>query len=417
MSDHAWRPKRIGAAKSESKSGSILVELAVTTVEARKALEELIRANPMLSLKQPHEDGVPHVLILEIDEDPQKTFSLVRAMQGSGKRTEVFLTSANTDSKLLLEALRTGMKEFLPQPIQREEVEAAFARFKGRANEAGGGGKHASGKLLVVFGGKGGVGTTSVAVNLAACLHEHDGHPAVALVDINQQGGDIPQMLDMPATHSFRDIAADLSRVDLAFLTSVLSKHESGLHVLPSGYDDLSAGRLNPDCVEATLKLLQSVYEFVVVDCGHVLDLTTKKAMEMSTCIIVVSQLLIPVVHRTKRILELLRGSGIPQEKVCLAITRYVPQDKEVLTSTEEILKHKARWVIPNDYATASAAINNGKPIHTMAPRSALAKSYRELAGAFVDRPSTGSSDSSWITWLPFRKGKRPTSPSAQASL
>lgn len=417
MMDQAWRPKRIGGVKSESKPDATLVELAVTTVEARKILEDTIRADSSLALKQPNDDGAAQVLILEIDEDPQKTFALVRAVQGAGKGTEVFLTSAHTDSQLLLEALRAGMKEFLPQPIQPEEVAAAFARFRARSNEAAGGGKKSSGKLIVVFGGKGGVGTTSVAVNLAACLHDSEGHPSVALVDINQQGGDIPQMLDMPVTHSFRDIAADVSRVDLAFLTSVMSKHESGLHVLPSGYDDLSAGRLNPDCVESTLKLLQSVYAFVVVDCGHVLDLTTKKAMEMSTAIIVVSQLLIPVVHRTKRILELLRGSGVSQEKVRLAINRYLPQDNDVLSSTEEILKQKAAWLIPNDYATASAAINGGKPIQATAPRSALAKSYRELAGTFLDQRAARHAGSTWTSWLPFPKGKRLASASPSTSL
>ena len=132
---------------------------------------------------------------------------------------------------------------------------------------------------MALFGGKGGVGTTSIAVNLASALRQLPGNPSVILVDVNQHGGDLPLYLDLQPNHSFRDIAADLSRLDPAFLVRVLTKCESGLQVLPSGYDDLSTGRLNPDCVEATLKLLQSSFDYVVIDCGHVLDLTTKKSL------------------------------------------------------------------------------------------------------------------------------------------
>ena len=97
-------------------------------------------------------------------------------------------------------------------------------------------------RVITVASGKGGVGTTSIAVNLAAALRNRPDQPTVALVDVNQHGGDLPLYLDLQPNHSFRDIATDLSRLDQAFLIRILTKTESGLQVLASGYDDLSTG-------------------------------------------------------------------------------------------------------------------------------------------------------------------------------
>ena len=415
MKDATWKPKKASPNKSsEEKPGTFLVELSVISPDAKKALEELIRAHGEFSIKQGQDPAVPQLLILEIDEDPEKTFSLIKTLLGSSKETEVFLTSSNTDSKVLLDALRAGMKEFLPQPIQEEEVQASLERFKERRHETGQGEKKELGRILALFGGKGGSGTTSLAVNIAAALQSGSGSPSVVVVDVNQHGGDIPLYLDLSVAHSFRDIAADLSRLDRAFLSSLLLKHESGLQILASGYDDLSSGRLSPDCIEPTLKLLQTMFDFVVIDCGHVLDLATKKALELASSILVVSQLIVPVVHRTKRILELLHGSGFSSEKIKLVVNRYLPQENELLAETEQVLKHKAAWLIPNDYMSVSHAINGGKPIMMVAPKAKLVKSIEQMAASYGQRQGRGvaTAGSFWSSCLKTVTGKR-SQPSA----
>ena len=224
------------------------------------------------------------------------------------------------------------------------------------------------------------------------------------LVDVNQHGGDLPLYLDLQPQHSFRDISSDVSRLDQAFLARVLTKTDLGLRLLPSGYDDLSTGRLSPDCVEATLKLMQANCDYIILDCGHVLDLTAKKALELATSIYVTSTLMVPVVHRTKRILDLLRGSGFPQSKIKLVMNRYLSAEQDVLHETEEILKQKAFWLFPNDYPSASQSVNSGKPLIDVAPRSAVAKSYVSLAESF-EEPSDATTKKSGLTsWLnPFK--------------
>jgi pilus assembly protein CpaE len=350
-----------------------------------------------------------NLVIMDLAENPEETFTVIRDMGKMANAPEIFLTAPMPDSEILLEAMRSGAKEFLAQPIQEREVQRAIARYWERATtqKDKSQGEKKAGSLMALFGGKGGVGTTSIAVNLAAALRQLPSKPSVILVDVNQHGGDLPLYLDLQPNHSFRDIAADLSRLDPAFLVRVLTKCESGLQVLPSGYDDLSTGRLSPDCVEATLKLLQASFDYVVIDCGHVLDLTTKKALELATWIMVTSSLMVPVVHRTKRILELLRGSGFAAGKIRLVINRYVSAEQDVLKETEDILKQKTFWIVPNDYPSSSQSVNSGKSIIEGAPRSSIAKSFKDLAATFEEQPTTASKKSGLTSWLNPFKGRR----------
>lgn len=417
MTDKAWKPKRVSGGTSDSSSNAHMVEISVRTPECQTALEGIISEISGLRLKKTGEAEVPGLVIIELEENPETTFSTIREMVKVSKGTEIFLTSSIMDSSILLEAMRAGAKEFLAQPIQKREVEDAIIRFQERATVSGGKGQEArkAGIVLAFFGGKGGVGTTSMAVNLAAVLHQLPEKPTVALVDVNQHGGDLPLYLDLQPKHSFRDIAADPSRLDQTFLMRILTKTDSGMFVLPSGYDDLSTGRLSPDCVETTLRIMQANFDYVVIDCGHVLDLTTKKALEFGSLILVTSTLMVPVVHRTKRILELLRGSGFPASKIRLVMNRYLNAEQDVLHETETILKQKTTWLLPNDYPAMSQAVNSGKPLIAVAPRSNLAKSYRDWACTFTGKTAKDAGNNKLLGWLnPFKK-KGPEASASQA--
>ncbi|MDX2347915.1 MAG: AAA family ATPase [Nitrospirota bacterium] len=415
MTDKAWKPKRAGSVGSDSSSKEALVDISVNNEDCKSALTKCLKDIEGIRFRESQSAEMANLVIMDLAENPEETFTVIRDMGKMANAPEIFLTAPMPDSAVLLEAMRSGAKEFLAQPIQEPEVQRAIARYWERATtqKDKSQGEKKAGSLMALFGGKGGVGTTSIAVNLAAALRQLPSNPSVILVDVNQHGGDLPLYLDLQPDHSFRDIAADLSRLDPAFLLRVLTKCESGLQVLPSGYDDLSTGRLSPDCVEATLKLLQASFDYVVIDCGHVLDLTTKKALELATWIMVTSSLMVPVVHRTKRILELLRGSGFSASKIRLVINRYVSAEQDVLKETEDILKQKTFWCIPNDYPSSSQSVNSGKSIIEGAPRSSIAKSFKDFAATFEEQPATASKKSGVSSWLnPFKGRRAQSSPS-----
>lgn len=382
MTQEKWTPVRVSEGGSEKDSNGkdqiILVDLVIYNEEVKEAFRNIVETRPELRIREQDEVAVAQLVILELDEDPSESFSFIETVVQSVEGREVFLTSPRTDSTVLLEALRAGAKEFFPQPIQPQDIETALAKFITRFQLQKRVTPQKVGKILCLLGGKGGVGTTSVAVNLGVALC--GGVPGRAVVvELNQHGGDLAIFLDVQTNHSLRDVGADLSRLDLSLLKKVLSKHSSGLYMLPSGYDDLTSGRLSPDAVEPILRLLQSQFDYVVIDCGHVLDLTGKKAMEMASTIVLVSTLIVPVVHRTKRILDLLRNSRIDGKKVRVIFNRYSPDEQEVLRETEEALKLESSLLIPNDYPTASSAVNTGTPIVLAAPRTPLARVFFDI--------------------------------------
>ena len=401
MSQQSWKPVRLASSqaggKSEKSSGSILVDLVVFNENIKKELREIIETNPEFRIKDLNDPEVPRVVILELDEDPAESFSFIETIVQAVDGREVFLTSPRTDSNVLLEALRAGAKEFFPQPLQRDHIEVALQKCVTRYEQTSQSKPKKLGNIISVVGGKGGVGTTSVAANLALSLQAATSPRSVVLAEINQQGGDLALFLDLQTTNSLRDLGSDLSRLDTALLTRVLSKHSSGVHVLPSGYDDLSSGRLSPDFVEPVLKLLQSLFDFVVVDCGHVLDLTTKKAIEQAANIVVVSTLIVPVVHRTKRILDLLRASGTNNEKIRIIFNRYSPDEREVLKETEEALKFKTSWVIPNDYPASSGAINSGIPLILSNPKSPISRTFADIVKALGHGGQEKKESENWV--------------------
>ena len=368
--------------------GFVTVSIESKNAELRKEFEDILGAHREFLFKHTKGVSAPDVLILELDEhNPPNTFSHIRSTLSMDSNTEVFLTAKRTDPQVMLEAFRIGVKEFLPQPLNRREVDEAFARFLERFNAGRPVSGKKAGKVVSVIGAKGGVGASTVTVNLAISLTRMDQNQTktVGLVDLDLQDSELPLFLDLEAPRGLRDLSEDLSRLDETILRSVLTKHASGVPLLPSGYDDLLGEKPARGCIQSTLDLMHTMYDYVLVDCGHVLESATMEALDFSATIIVVSTLNLPAIRRTKRLMKLLRDAQYRPEKIKLIVNRYSSGDDALLRDTEEVLQQKATWLIPNDYFVTTAALNNGKPLIEIAPRAEITQRYLEVAAALAE--------------------------------
>jgi pilus assembly protein CpaE len=359
----------------------ITVFIECKTGSVRHAFEETFVRKPGYIVTQAKQAGAADVLILELDEaNPQRTFSSIRSTVSAASQTEIFLTAGRTDTQIMLEAFRLGVKEFIPQPINAQEMEAALGRFEERLCARVPTRERKAGKVLSIIGAKGGVGTSTVATSLAASVKQVVPSKSVALMDLNLQNSDLTLFLDLRTSGGLRDLSQDLSRLDETILDSVLVKHKSGINLLPSGYDGLDGMTAPSGCVAHTLDLMQSLYDLVFVDCGHTLN-TTKEALDFSSTIILVTTLNVPAVRRTKQLLDAFRDAHYESNKIMLVINRYSTRDEELLRHTEETLKRKIDGLIPNDYASTNRAINDGQPLTVMAPRAAITQWYLQQVG------------------------------------
>jgi pilus assembly protein CpaE len=281
---------------------------------------------------------------------------------------------------VLLEAFRLGVKEFLPQPLTRQEVEPALTRFEERFNGKATGANAEAGTVISVIGARGGVGTSTVATNLSISVQQAKQRESVALVDLDIHGGDLGLFLDLRAAQGLKHLSEDVSRLDETIIRSTMLKHSSGLHLLASGYEGFEDAEPRPGSAMRVIGLLRSMHRHVVVDCGQVLAPAVKEALDCSDHVVVVTTLSLPAIRRTKRLLEALRAARYPGNKIAVVVNRYVNEQKELLAETEDMLGVQVSGLIPNDYGTASEAINHGKPLTIMASRTSIGQWY--LKGA-----------------------------------
>ena len=358
---------------------SIRVKVAVKNRTVKKEMEDILSFIYGFSLVDENDPGTCDLLIMEIGEDLRKEFLAVQSAIGKGAAESIFVTAAKTDPEMIIQALRAGVKEFFSQPLKREEVIASLEKFRDNRLKAVPGNRP-KGKIVNLLGSKGGVGTTTIAVNLATGLRELEGSPSVALLDVNPLLGDLPIFLDIKASLDWGELVKNISRVDSTFLMSIMAKHETGIFVLPSAtmLDGVMATR---EVIDKLLGLLKSSFDYVVVDSGNHANNTSLKILTMADQVLLVSLLDLPCLTNTRRLLKTFQDLGFPRkEQTEVVVNRFLKNSLIGMEEAEKSLGRKIYWSIPNDYRTAVSAINQGKPLNRIDPKGDLAKNFRMLA-------------------------------------
>ena len=322
----------------------------------------------------------PDLLIFELGADAEKEILLIQSLLDNNKIGEVFLTSEKIDKDMLMQSIRIGVKEFFPQPIKRSDVEQALKRFKERKAHAAPVTHQKSGKLISVIGSKGGVGTTTISVNLAVTLAEQENERSVAILDMNTLFGEIPLFLEISPKYHWGEISKNIERLDDTFLMNVLSKHSSGVHVLPSpGYLN-GHQALTPDIIERLLNFMKRLFDYVIIDCGQSTDDTALKIIQISDEVLLISVLSLPCLSNTNRLLRSFIDLGyLRKERIKVVLNRYIKKSEISFQDAEKGIGHDIVWIIPNDYGTTMSAINSGKPLSHVSPRSKIVKSFQEM--------------------------------------
>lgn len=374
----------------------IAVSIDCRNEEVRRTFEDIASRRLHYLVARGQGTGAADMLLLELDEfRPQHTFDRVRQLLSTAPDLEIFLTASRMDPQLLLEAFRVGVKEFLPQPLTRQDVEPALVRFEERfACKASGLEMHA-GRVVAVIGARGGVGTSTVATNLAVSLRQAGRQEPVALVDLDVQGGELGLLLDLPVSQGLTHLTKDISRLDETILRSTLVRHLSGLQFLALGCEAYDDWKVAPGSMMRILAMLRSIHRHVLVDCGHLLEPSVREVLDSADQIIVVTTLSLPAIRRTKRLLEILFSARYPAGKIALVVNRYEKDQKDLVAETEGLLGIHMAGLIPNDYESASEAINQGKPLTLMASKTPIAKWYLQEVGQLIsghDEETAGSS-------------------------
>lgn len=359
---------------------NLQIRLSVQGTDLKRQLEDIIFSTKGVTLQKLANKSKADLLIFELSKDVDHDFQVIQQLASDGEVQEVFLVSKAVESSVLIRAIKAGIKEYLSIPLNENEVRHALAQFVARQNKTENNDTK-SGHIVHVMGTKGGVGTTTVAVNLAVALAQTRKHSSVALVDMNMLFGDIPLFLELKPKYHWGEITKNIDRLDSTFLLNVLAKHPTGLHILPSpGYLN-GYPAATPEIVGHLLQLMKTMFDTVIVDGGQSLNQATLRCVEMSDQIVLISLLSLPCLSNTNKVLQSFENLHLPvEQRLRFVINRYMKKNEISIEDAKDTIKQKIFWTIPNDYKRTMSAINSGKPLIEIAPKDEVAKSFYGLA-------------------------------------
>ena len=235
---------------------------------------------------------------------------------------------------------------------------------------------------VVVLGGKGGVGTTTVAVNLAVQLAAIADKRSL-LIDLARPLGLVSLLLDLQPRFSIRAAIENLERLDSYLLAGLLTRHKSGLEVLGGVTDPDEWQHIPIPALPRVVNVAQNCCDFLVVDMGTVYSSEWSPMLHLARSVLVVTQADVPGLWALERHLSALASYGLDPARIQIIINRFHKQDDEALKAFEKKAKRSIFARIPNDFRRVSMAVNLGAPL-SWDHNDPLVSRFRQMASQLV---------------------------------
>ena len=286
-------------------------------------------------------------------------------------------TGPGTSPDLLLRAMRAGIPEFVSTPLDTKEFEMAVDRLVRRMKSPA---RRAAGTTFAVYSAKGGLGTTTVSINLAVALAQQHTSRRVALADFVVVGGDVRVVLDLKPMYDVGDLVMKVDRIDAELLFSLLSPGPGGVWMLPSSDKPEVLELIDANAATTIVSQLRANFGYVVVDTEHYLSERTLAALDAADRILLVTQLSVPALRSTQRTLQLFERLGYDGGKATVVVNRSDAESPLSVSDAESVLGRSIFWKLPNDFSACDEATTRGVPLLEHEPESSLARSYLSLA-------------------------------------
>ena len=372
-----------------SESGE--VDETLESLLQRHGYTRVVHSTTMAHALATVEQQPVDLLVAPIESVDEGQLAVLDRLNRRERHVSIIATGETTDPALMLRAMRAGIQEFLVRPIASAELQASLERLARRTTSA-----VTNGQVYAVFGSKGGVGTSTAAVNLAHALSLVNADARVAVADFALPGGDIRLLLNVRPPYDLADIASKIDRIDTDLLHSVMVPAMDRLWVLAAPERPEADEEVDANVSATVVRQMRASFNFTVLDCEHRLNDRTLAALDAADRIVLLTELKVAALRSAQRMIGVFRRLGYPNEKLGVVVNRYQSEDVVSPAEAAEVLKTEIFFRLPNDYPTCSRASTDGVPIGVNAPQSKLAASYRQLAsrlsGAAEQDARTGHS-------------------------
>lgn len=363
-----------GAAGPEGEANTVLQRFGFGRAASVSDLATLLR-----SLRDEHFD----LVIVPLQSMGAVELATLEREVVRGGNSMVIGTAPQADPALILQAMRSGVQEFLVFPPNPQEFSAAVDRLirRGKPEEE-------QGSTIAVYSAKGGLGTTSIALNVAFALADANPNGRVALADFVVHGGDVRVMLNLAPSYDVGDLVARVERIDADLLSSILTPADGGVWVLPSSDRPEIAELVDAATSSTLIAELKKHFAHTVLDCEHYLTDRTLAALDAADRIVLVTQLNVAALRGTQRTIALCERLGYGPEKLAVVVNRH--QSNEVLTPSDAstLLNMPIFHLLPNDFRTSDGAMSKGVPVGRYDKTARLTQSYASLVSKLTGAAS-----------------------------
>jgi pilus assembly protein CpaE len=297
--------------------------------------------------------------IVVLDQDLGAGLGVVESLRRGSRGVHLVAVSPDDDPDSIVRTLRAGADEHLSLPLSQHDLLKVCIKVA-----EGVGARDHGGALWVVYGPKGGVGATTLVVNLAVALQA--AQRDVILVDLDVYKGDAAFFLNVQPTNTLRDVLINYHRLDAMLIQGAMVRYPTGLSILPS----LGASRGEPP-VEPTaeqtigiLELVTGMHELTLVNTPGIPSAATRAALTAADRVLIVTDLTMPALRACARTVDWLLGESVDPTSIEVLVNRYNPRASEVaIADVSRRMGAPVRALFPSDDVAALTAANAGRPL------------------------------------------------------
>jgi len=319
----------------------------------------------------------PDVILMDINMPDMDGITATELIRQQTPASQVVILSVQGDPNYMRRAMLAGARDFLTKPPALDELTAAVRRAGKMAHQeraktavmpgmAGSGialqaASGIFGKVIVVYGPKGGTGTTTIAVNLAITLQSEE--TRVALVDGNLQFGDVAVFMNEQVRNSILDLAPRAEELDPEVVNNVMLTHSaSGVRLLAAPNRPEYAENVSGEQYGKVVKFLRTMFSYIIIDASSALTDIVLAAMDACDLVILITTQEIPAIKNARLFLDLADVLGIKRKQILFVMNRF---DKRIGITPEKVgesFKQEVAAVIPFEDRVVVPSVNRGVP-------------------------------------------------------
>jgi len=299
----------------------------------------------------------PDVCLVDFDKDSSRAFRIAEHIHQDNPDAAIFAVSSDARPDVIIQAMRSGCREYLFKPLVRDQLLQAITRAGGRRRERK---DRSNAQVMTFIGAKGGCGVTTIATQLGALLAS-SGSKKTLLLDLHPSLGDAALYLGFTNSkyHAY-ELMENTDRLDAELLQSIALHHSSGLDILPAPNDFETTRHAGSGAISQMFNFLRAWYDFILIDLPPGLNDYTAKLVGHSEQLYIVTVAEVSALRNASRIIDYLTQEEVSTDKVKVILNRFEKRSPIPESQIEKLIQRKIFWMVPNQYHQAVKTISSG---------------------------------------------------------